>query len=283
MADPNEIVAVTRGYLDSMNLTLVALTVLACLFFVVLGLFLYMRYRTPREAWAIKECSNRGEMGILVAGLDKYADIYPVKDLTPEGVKETKPIGKGAKKMCLRFSVPKARLVNEDEVHVEDGKDKVATMKVIQALYDLNTQPVFLRKAKVPFMIAVRNSVAAVSLKFLGVQAFLEKLEKLQKDGVLYKQIAALKASEKFRELGLWLEDLASGVTVLDFQEIYSRATTVVGQTKLDNISERDQTIGRREGKEANANKDDIKLILALAMGIIGVLIAGAVVISVLR
>lgn len=243
------LVTVDSNVLDQTTmLALVGVAAIVLLIILLIYLF-YNRYRTPKEALDIKTCSNKGKMAIVVAGLDAYTDIMPVDDFIPEGVKETRPIGKGAKKMSLRFAVPKAETAPED-LEVAEGKSKEITQKVIQALYDLNTEKVFLRKAKIPMLFATKNSVAAVSLKFLGVLTFLKKLERIQQNGVLYKQIEALKQSKNFTELGTWLSDLANTVTVVDFRQVYIHAASVVGQTKLDSISERDQTIGRREGKE---------------------------------
>jgi hypothetical protein len=270
------LVTIDSSVLDSTTLLALVGIAFVIAFIVLLIYFLYNRFRTPKEALDIKKASNRGQMAMMVVGLDQFADIMPVKDFIPEGIKETEPIGKGAKKISLRFNVPRAERVPGD-LEVADGKSREATAKVLESLYKLNTEKTFLRKAKIPFLAAVRNSVAAVSLKFLGVQVFLGKLERIQKGGTLYPQIQALKASKSFSELGLWLEDLATGISVVDFQQVYARAASTVGQTKLDSISERDQTIGRREGKEdkEKATKTVLYLIMgALGMGILLVVAA---------
>jgi hypothetical protein len=243
------------------------------MFFVLLIYVGWTRHRTPKESNDIKKCSNKGLLGLLIVGLDHFADIMAMKDFIPEGVKETEPIGKGAKKISLRYSLPKAERAPED-LTVEEGKSSEVTSKVLQTLFDLNTEKVFLRKAKIPILVGVKNSVAAVSLKFLGVQTFLSKLERIQKNGTLYPQIDALKKSKNFAELGAWLEDLATGVSVIDFQQVYAKAASVVGQTKLDSISERDQTIGRREGKEdKEKGTKNLLLYFGFAIGMIIVLV----------
>lgn len=243
------LVTIDSGILDQTTM-LALIGVGAIIFLVILMIWVgYTRYRTPKESWEIKKASNQGLLGLLVVGLDHFADFMPMRDFIPEGIKESFPLGKGAKKTTLRYSLPRAEQV-PDDLPVEEGKCKETTAKVLQTLYDLNTEKVFLRKAKIPILVGVKNSVAAVSLKFLGVQSFLAKLERIQKNGDLYKQIDALKNSKNFRELGLWLEDLSTGISVIDFQQVYAKAASTVGQTKLDSISERDQTIGRREGKE---------------------------------
>ncbi len=245
----------------------------------MLIVYIYTQYRTPKESKDIKKASNQGKMAILVVGVDHLADFMPMNDLIPEGVKESAPIGKGATKSWLRFKLPKAENV-PDDFEVEAGKNREVSAKVLQTLLNLNNEKVFLRKAKIPILVGVKNSVAAVSLKYLGVQAFLKKLEAIQKDGTLYKQIEALKASPKFSELGMWLEELSTNVSVIDFQQVYARAASTVGQTDIDSIRERDQTIGRREGKEDKEKQT--KTILVLIFGVIALIIAGAIVIKVL-
>ena len=228
----------------------------------------YSKYRTPKEASQIKRASNRGQMALLLVGLDHFADIMPMNDLISEGIKESDPIGKGSKKTWFRFKLPRAESVGE--VEVEAGKNKEVTSKVLQTLYDLNTEKVFLRKAKIPLLVGVKNSVAAVSLKFLGVQTFLGKLEALQKSGVLYKQIEILKTRPQFHELALWLEDMATKVSMIDFQQVYGRAASTVGQTDIDSLRERDQTIGRREGKEdKDKGTKNMLLYFGFAMGMV--------------
>lgn len=243
------LVTIDSSILD--QTTMLALVGMAAIFVVIVLLIyvFYNRYRTPKEAADVKRASNRGQMLLLLAGVDKYADTLPMHDLIPEGVKESEPQGKGAKKVSLRYTLPKAATVPSD-IEVAAGKDKAKTVKVLQAVLNANTDTVFLRKAKIPVLVGVKNSVAAVSFKFLGLQAFLSKLERIQKNGDLYKQIDTLKSTKQFRELALWLEDLSTNITVIDFQQVYARAASIVGQTEMDSISERDQTIGRREGKE---------------------------------
>ncbi len=262
-------VTIDSGILDQTTM-LAVVGVVGLILFIVLLIFVgYSRYRTPKESWDIKKASNRGLLSLLVVGLDHFADFMPMNDFIPEGVKESQPIGKGKKKTSLRYCLPRAEQVPDDlEVDESAGKSREATAKVLQTLFDLNTEKVFLRKAKIPLLVGVKNSVAAVSLKFLGVQTFLSKLERIQKTGDLYNQISALKESKNFKELGCWLEELATGVSVIDFQQVYARAASTVGQTKLDSISERDQTIGRREGKE---DKDKpTKTVLYLIFGCLG-------------
>jgi hypothetical protein len=271
------LVTIDSSILDST--TMVALIGVAGLiaFIILLIYTLYTRYKTPKESYDIKKASNKGLLSLLVVGLDHFADFLPMKDFIPEGVKEAPPVGKGAKKSILRYVMPMSKRVPDDlDVDEASGKDRETTAKVLQTLFDLNTEKVFLRKAKIPLLVGVKNSVAAVSLKFLGVQSFLGKLERIQKNGKLYPMIAGLKKSKNYAELGLWLEDLASGVSVVDFQQVYARAASTVGQTNLDNISERDQTIGRREGKEDKDKPTKTVLILVFAVLGMGVLAIAA-------
>lgn len=267
-------VTVDSSVLDQTTmLALIGVGAIIVLIILLIYVF-YNRYRTPKESMDIKKASNRGQMALMVVGLDQFADIMPVKDFVPEGIKETEPIGRGAKKLSLRFSIPRAEKAPEN-MDVADGKSSEVTAQVLQVLYNLNTEKSFLRKAKIPILAAVKNSAAAVSLKFLGVQSFLAKLERIQKSGELYEQIKILKASKRCHELGLWLEDLSTGISVIDFQEVYSRAASTVGQTKLDSISERDQTIGRREGKEdKDKGTKNMLLYFGFAMGMVAVVIA---------
>ena len=176
----NDVITTTRGYLDGLNMWLIILAILACMFFVLFAYIIIDKYRTPKQSNNMTKAHRRHIPLILLAGLDHFADLYPLNDFIPE-VLQSFPFGKGAKKRTYRFVLPQKKNVMDDTLPVEQGKNEYLTKRYIQTLNDLNTQSITLRGVNSPIFAGVKNRSLAASFGFLGALSWTKDIESLVK------------------------------------------------------------------------------------------------------
>jgi hypothetical protein len=245
----------------------VAFCIVFIAFTLHLVIHLYLKYfRTTKEAKTTNDASHKGLPLMIIAGLDHFADFMKLREYIPEGVLEiTPPIGKGPNSSRYRYILPQKRPVAN--LDVNEAKNEAKTRQVLDTLNSFNNEKVFLRGAKVPLICAVKNRALAVGFKFLGAMSFIEKMEHLDSDA-LRAQVKALKATNTFKELGQIIDDFQTGISGIDFSAVYRHIDSSWDQTVSDSISERDQTVGRREGNQDKSK--DQKTILLFIMGALG-------------
>ena len=235
------------------------------------------KFRTPKEASSATRAAHKRLPLILLAGLDHFADLFPLREYIPEGVLETFPFGKKPNKRVYRYALPQQAPVNN--IQVDQSKDEETTIRVIKALNDMNTDKVFLRGAKVPLLVGVKNRAIAASLPFLGALNWIKDLEQIAASSKVI-QLMSKSKDPKIRDLGQLLDRMSTGVSTVDFHAIYRYVDVNWDQTIQDAISERDKTDGRREGKEEKDKQT--KTVMLLIMGAIAFAIILVVVAKVL-
>lgn len=269
---------VDKSQLDSMQMWIILGAVFAVCFFVLLIYFLQDKYRTPKQANNLTNAHRKHIPMILLEGLDGFCDLIPLHEFIAQ-VLESKPFGKGKKKRTFRFALPQKVNVDELPIDVNAEKNERLTKQVMKGLNDQNNMKINLRGVDAPFFVGSKNRAIAARFPFLTSLSLLNTLERLCKEPAA---ITALKISPnaKLREIGAVLETLSLGVSGVDFHALYKDIDINYDPTIQESISERDKTDGRLERSE---DKDKpTKTILVLVLGIIGIIIAGAVVIKVL-
>jgi hypothetical protein len=216
---------------------------------------------------------------ILLAGLDHFADLMPLKEFIPEvleTIPQNKMLGKKPKR-TNRFAL--AQKIDVDDIDVAPDKDAEFTRKTIQALNDLATQKTFIRGVHVPILAGVKNRAIAASFPFLGALNLIRDLESILKNRKMVEAMAKSK-DPSIRDLGEVLNRLATGVSMIDFHAVYTHIDANWDLTIQEGISERDKTDGRLE--RAEDKEKGTKTVLLLIFGVVGLIIAGGIVLWVL-
>lgn len=272
MSLPQNLVLVDPSFIDLLIIFIGALFIVLILVLAGVG---FESHRTPKEAKETKRSKVKKLPLILAAGLSHFADLFSMQEFMPEGVLETKPIGRKGEKHSLRFVTP--RKIKAELLEVAEGKDAELTTALLQRFYDLNTEKVFLRHTGVPIMVAVRDKTIAAGIKGLGALSFIAKLEKLEK---LDKQIAALENTDNFKDLGGLLKEFRSKISVIDFDAIRTNVPDGWDQTIGEAMKEYDRTVGERE--KARQGNDLFKMILIAGVIVAVMIIAAGVVAAIL-
>jgi hypothetical protein len=165
-------------------------------------------------------------------------------------------------------------------IDVAEGKDERLTKKYIQAMNDLNTMQITLRGVNAPIFAGTKNRTIAASFPFLSALNWTKDIEMLTKDPELLSALCASKDS-RIRNIGEVLTRMSIGVSAVDFHAVYKNIDANYDPTTDDSLRERDRTDGRLERNEDK--EKPTKTILLLILGIIGVIVAGGIVIAVLR
>jgi hypothetical protein len=270
---------VDKAQLDGMTMWIYIGVAGIIAFFVVLLYLIVDKYRTPKQSKVLTTAHHRHEPLILLAGLDHFADLFNLKEFIAQ-VLETKLFGKGAKKRSYRFGLPQK--VNVDEVNgilVASDKSERLTKQYMQALNDLNNMKITLRGINSPVFVGTKNRTIAASFPFLSALTWTKDIEALTKEPALIEAFRGHKDS-RVRNVGDILYRMSIGISGVDFHAVYKNIDINYDPTVSESISERDKTDGRLERSEDKEKGN--KTMLIIILGIIGIIIAGAIVIKVL-
>jgi hypothetical protein len=257
---------VNQSTLDSMTMYIYIGVAGVVAFFVLLVYIIQDKYRTPRQSSNMTTAHRKHIPMILLAGLDHFADFFPVKEFIPQ-VFETATFGKGAKKRSYRFALPQKVNAAELDIAVADGMDEHKTKQWIQGLNDLNNLRITLRGVDAPLFIGTKNRTIAASIPFLSGITLTKDIEQLVKDPALVVAFQNSK-DERIRAIGDVLARLRTGVSGVDFHAVYKNIDINYDPTTDESLKERYMTDGRNERAE---DKDKpTKTVLYLIIGILG-------------
>jgi hypothetical protein len=262
------LVGVESGFIDMLIWAIVALVSLLIIAAVERAVH---EHRTTRDAKNVDATSHKKGILALAAGLDQYADLVPVDQVTPEGIVQTKH-GKGKNKTTVEYQLPECKIAPLPKV--ADGKDPEKTRSVIQMLFNSVSKHSILRSAKVPIVGLVWDKGIAVGLPGLGALSFLQKMEKLQN---LQGQIAELKKAEyqdKFKDLVQWLEETASGWSLIDFNAVRNSFHFAWDQTRRRSQNQWHEDLGERRKAKSNESFKTLLLYFGVFLAGLAALIA---------
>jgi uncharacterized membrane protein YuzA (DUF378 family) len=242
-------------------------------FFVLLVYFLQDKYRTPKQSGNLTKSHRKRIPLILLAGLDHFADLVPLKEFIPQ-VLESDAFGKKKMKRTRRFTLPQKVNVDEVDIQVAEDKSERLTKQYIQGLNDLNNLQITLRGVNTPIFVGTKNRTIAASLPFLSALNWTKDIEQLSKDAGLIEAFKTAKDA-RVRNVGEILSRMAIGVSGVDFHAVYKNIDINYDPTISDSISERDKADGRMERSE---DKDkQTKTVLYLILGIAALFVIGVV------
>jgi hypothetical protein len=258
---------VDKSQLDSMTMYIYIGIAGIIAFFILFIYVIQDRYRTPKQSNNMTTAHRKRVPLILLAGLDHFADLVPLKEFIPQ-VLESNPFGKGKLKRTRRFTLPQQVNVEEMSIQVAPDKNELLTKRYIQSLNDLNTMKITLRGVNSPVFVGTKNRTIAASFPFLSALNWSRDIEQLVKSPEVIEALKVAK-DERLRNIGGILERVSLGISGVDFHAVYKNIDINYDPTITDSsISERDKTDGRMERTE---DKDKpTKTVLYLIIGILG-------------
>jgi len=269
------LVGVESGFVDSLIWTIVA--VVCVIIVLVVERFIH-EYRTTRESKNIDNGSHNKTPMTVAVGMDQYADIVTIDQVTPEGLVQAKH-GKGKFKTVVEYQLPESKIA--PVLKVAEGKDAAKTQEVIQLLYNSVSKHPFLRGAKVPILGLVWDKGIAAGLPGLGALSYLKKMDSLQGLGPKMQALKELDKAGDFKELIEWMDSCRAGWSVIDFNAVRNYFPLAWDQTRRQSQNEWHEQLGERRNKK---NQDSFKtLCLYLGVLLIGVAALLAVLLIFLR
>jgi hypothetical protein len=267
---------VSQAQLDSMTMYIYIGVGGLIAFFALLVYFIQDKVRTPKQAANLTAAHRKRIVTILLAGLDHFADLMPLKEFIPQ-VLETFPFGKGAQKRTRRFVLPQKVNMMETELSepISAGKSEMATRRWMQSLNDLNNIRVTLRGMNNPMFVGVKNRSIAMSFPFASALSWTKDIEMLTKDPSVVEAMRGHQ-NPKIQNIGEILTRMMIGVSGVDFHAVYKNIDINYDPTIQDSISERDKTDGRLERSEDKEKPTKTILLLIMAIMGIGVIIVVA-------
>lgn len=253
------------AFLDGLIWTIVALV---SVIIIVLVERMIHEYRTTRDAKNVDKGSHNKQPIAVAIGLDGYADLTCINQVTPEGLVQATH-GKGKSKTTVEYQLPENKIA--PAIRVAQGKNADKTRSVIQMLFDSVSKHTFLRGAKVPVVGLVWDKAIAVGLPGLGAMSFLQKMENLQN---LDAQIIELEKEEKYKELAVWLKSMQAGWSVIDFNAVRNHFPFAWDQTRRSSQNMWHEQMGERRSKKSNESFKTLLLYFGVFCGGLAAVIA---------
>jgi hypothetical protein len=208
---------------------------------------------------------------VLAASLDHHAKLLKVGSFIP-GILETVKFKKRSGKNRRVFFAPKRTEVELTKEDIEDEKSRELTQECLTSILKLNTEKVFLEDG-VPVTLALEDKVITTGVRGIGALAFYEKLTKI---AGLKEKIIELKNNPALQEVGLYLENLASKVSLINIEVLRNYFDSDWDQSDEESQKEYHYMQGYRDGQKKEKGTEKIFIIGGIAMGIAGI-IGGAV------
>ena len=184
--------------------TAIAIAVVASIAAVALGVvfFVYEHWLTPLESKNIRSASRKKRPLLILGGDDGYADLKDAPFSGPEGIVQTKKIGRTQEHYT--GALPRPREFDETEIEVAPNKDLKKTTAIANFVSMLANRRLLLRGARVPVWVAYRGKAILASLYGLAALQVLEGLERLPefKESFAAIDVVAIKSlfSEQWNE-----------------------------------------------------------------------------------
>lgn len=222
----------------------------------------YLRSRTGKT---IDRAKAQKKPLVLAASASHLAKFLRVSEVMP-GVLETAAFKKRLKKDRKVFKSAKNQPVELTEEEIADAKARELTEDCINKVLKLNTEKVFLEDG-VPLTLAVGDRVISTGVKGIGAMAYFEKLCKIEG---IKDLIGKLKASDEYRAVGTYLENLASQISLIDLDTIRLYFDADYSQEDEQHQNEFYYIQGHRDAQNAEHKTEKIFIYGGIAIGIVG-------------
>lgn len=171
---------------------------------IVIAWVVYEKYFTPQESKDIRQAFRKKFPLCMLGGDDGFADFKPAAFSGPEGILETKSVGRTQEHYTGALPRPKQFKAEEINVDTTNKKDPEKTVAVANHISMLANRRLLLRGARVPVWFAYRGKAVLTSLYALVALQILEGLSKMPelKDAFAVVDVVAIKAlfSEQWNE-----------------------------------------------------------------------------------
>jgi len=238
---------------------------------IVWGIKNYLRTKSGKT---IDSAKSRHRQLVLAATPDHHGKLLDITQFIP-GVSESSRFSQRDKKKRRVFFSPKktdvtlsADEINKDLKNEEDRKKALQlTQECLTHMLKVNTEKVFLEEG-VPVTLAIEDKVVTAGVKGIGALAFYEKLTRIDK---IKEKIQDLKKSETLKEVGVYLEELASKVSLIDINVLRNYWDSDYDQTDEESKNEWHYMQGYRDGQKKEKGFEKWIIIGGIGMGIAGI------------
>lgn len=243
-------------------------------------------------AWAVKnvlrsksgkkiDSAKAGHKQLIIAATPGHrANIFKVNQFLPGILETAKHKERISKKRKVFFEPEKTHilLAESDLVGIENLSDeeKKQSLSLTQQCLDYqlqsNTEKLFLEEG-IPLTLAIEDKTITTGVKGLGAFNYYEKLHKIV---ILKDKVEALKNSATFHDVGVFLNDLISQVTLINIDVLRNYFDSDWDQSDDESQKEYYYTMGLRDGKKGEKGFEKWFIFGGIGIGIAGI-VGGAV------
>jgi hypothetical protein len=262
----------------------VGLAVLALIGFaaaIIIGILWLVTGLLHSKSGKVIDAVKRAKKQLILAVTPGHlAHLFKVSQFVP-GVLETVKFDQRVGKRRKTFYEPEKTevflslddLSNDSGLTDEQKKESLAlTQECLTYMLRANTEKVYLEDG-VPLTIALEDKTIAAGVKGIGALMFYEKLCKITN---LKENISLLEKSKSFKEVGLYLKELYSKVSLIDVDVLRNYFDSDWDQTDDEAQKDMHYMLGFRDGQKKEKGIEKLIVIAGIAIGILGV-VGGAV------
>ena len=248
---------------------------------ILVAVLLVKNWLRTKEGKTIDAAKGKRSHLIIAASLGSFAKLMKASDFNPEGILETIKFKERWKKRSNQrkiYNPPKQVEVSLDSIKKEMGlsaeptqaqiESAELTRELVQKELNLTTEKVFFEGCRIPISVAVEDKVFWSGIKGLGMEAYNDKLEKVQRLG---PKIKALLKSPYFKDVGEALEQLYNRISLVPFDLIRGYFSESYDQSNDRSQKEYHYTMGFNDGIESVKKSGDMSNKMFMYMGIAGI------------
>jgi hypothetical protein len=251
----------------------IASTMIICVIWLIKSL---LRSKSGKIIDAVK--ASKKQL-IIAATPGHLAHLFKVSQFVPGVLQTAKFSDRVGKKRKVFYEPEKTEVfISPSEITgsnlTDEEKQRSAelTQECLNHMLRSNTEKLYLEDG-VPVTLAIEDKVITTGVKGIGALAYYEKLCKISQ---LKGKIAALKQSQFFGEVGVYLEGLASQVSFISIDVLRNYFDSDYDQTDDEAQKELHYMMGYRDGQKKEKGIEKFFVIGGIGLAIAGI-VGGAV------
>jgi hypothetical protein len=248
---------------------------------IIVGLIWFFKNMMRSKSGKKIDAAKIGHKQIVIAATPGHrANLFNVNQFLP-GILETAKFKERVSKKRKVFYEPEKTeviLTENDLVGIENlsAEEKLRSIELTQQclnyMLQTNTEKLFLEEG-IPLTLAIEDKTITTGVKGIGAFNHYEKLHKIVN---LKDKVEVLRKSPTFQDVGIYLSNLLSQVTLINIDVLRNYFDSDWDQSDDESQKEYYYTMGLRDGKKGEKGFEKWFIFGGIGIGIAGI-VGGAV------